>query len=102
MPFVYILKCRDGTLYTGSAKLLEARLRAHQAGKGARYTRGRLPVTLVWHTETDTWSAALKLEYRIKSLDRTAKNALIRGEISGPVALLIGRAVGASGDDAAG
>ena len=79
MAFVYILKCRDGTLYTGSAKVLEARLRVHQAGKGARYTRGRLPVTLVWHTETDTWSDALKLEHRIKRLSRTAKDALIRG-----------------------
>ena len=79
MPFVYILKCRDGTLYTGSAKDLDARLRTHRAGNGARYTRGRLPVTLVWHMETDTWSKALKLEHRIKRLGRIAKGALIAG-----------------------
>ena len=78
MAYVYMLRCDDGTLYTGSAKDLSARLRKHQAGTAARYTRGRRPVTLVWYIETETWSEALRTEYRIKRIGRPAKEALIR------------------------
>lgn len=77
MAFVYIVRCSDGSLYTGSAKDLETRIQKHNDGDGARYTRGRRPVTLVWHTETKTWSDALKKEYRIKRLTRRAKEQLI-------------------------
>jgi putative endonuclease len=80
MPYVYMLRCRDGSLYTGSAKNLDARVQKHQDGTGARYTRGRRPLILVWHTETVSWSEALKEEYRIKRLNRAAKESLIAGE----------------------
>ncbi len=77
MPWVYLLRCRDGTLYAGSAKDLDARLRRHRSGRASRYTRGRLPVELVWSTEVSTWSEALRQERRIKALSRRQKLALI-------------------------
>jgi predicted GIY-YIG superfamily endonuclease len=77
VPWVYILRCGDGTLYTGSAKDLAARLLLHQAGRASRYTRAHLPVTLVWSREVATWSAALREECRIKRLERRAKEALV-------------------------
>jgi len=77
MPFVYILRCGDGTLYTGAAKDLARRLAAHAAGKAARYTRGRLPVALAWSAEAASWGAALSEERRIKGLTRARKLALI-------------------------
>ena len=79
MAFVYILRCGDGTLYTGSAKDLAARLRLHEGGKASRYTRSRLPVTLVWSCQLATWSAALREECRIKRLPRRLKEALVSG-----------------------
>ena len=78
MPFVYILRCGDGSLYTGIAKDLERRLAQHRAGRAARYTRARQPVILVWVREVETWSAALKEEIRIKAMSRTAKETLLR------------------------
>jgi putative endonuclease len=77
VAFVYILRCGDGTLYTGSAKDLAARLRMHGDGKASRYTRGRLPVTLVWSCELATWSEALREEHRIKRLTRRLKEQLV-------------------------
>jgi putative endonuclease len=77
MPFVYILRCGDGTLYTGAAKDLARRLAAHAAGKAARYTRGRLPVVLAWSAEAASWGAALVEERRIKGLSRARKLAMI-------------------------
>jgi putative endonuclease len=77
VAFVYILRCGDGSLYTGSAKDLEARLRQHSAGRASRYTRGRLPVTLVWMREVATWGEALREEHRIKQLPRREKQALL-------------------------
>ncbi len=77
---MYILRCRDGSLYTGSAKDLAARLRQHVAGRASRYTRARLPVALVWSRETATWSEALRDERRIKRLRRAEKESLIAGE----------------------
>ena len=79
MPCVYILRCRDGTLYTGAAKDLSARLREHGEGRASRYTRARLPVELVWSCEVESWSAALREEHRIKRLRRPAKDALVSG-----------------------
>ena len=70
---VYILECADGTLYTGITNDLERRIDAHKSGKGAKYTRGRAPFTLL-HAETRaSRSLALKRESEIKSLDRAAK-----------------------------
>ena len=79
MPHVYVLRCRDGSLYTGSAKDLAARVRVHASGRASRYTRGRLPVTLVWSCEVTTWGDALREERRIKRLRRADKERLVAG-----------------------
>ena len=77
MPFIYILQCRDGSLYTGIAKDVARRLKEHGAGRASRYTRVRLPVKLAWCRRVRSWSLALKEEYRIKHLPRAAKLALV-------------------------
>jgi len=77
MHFVYILRCADGTLYTGYARDLRARERAHNGGRGAKYTAGRGPVRLVYSEKCRSLGAALKREYRLKRLSRAAKEALI-------------------------
>lgn len=73
MAWTYMLLCSDGTLYTGAAKNLQERLSKHQEGKGAKYTRGRRPVKLVWSEEQDSMSLALKREYEVKQLSRREK-----------------------------
>lgn len=75
--FVYILKCRDNTLYTGITDDLERRLAAHNSGKGAKYTRGRGPVTLMYSEKAESYSQALRREAAIKRLPRPQKQALI-------------------------
>ena len=77
MTFVYVLRCGDGSLYTGVAKDLDARMRQHEAGRASRYTRAHLPIVLVWSREFDTWGQALREEHRIKQLTRAEKEALI-------------------------
>ncbi|MDR0884490.1 MAG: GIY-YIG nuclease family protein [Oscillospiraceae bacterium] len=74
---VYILRCRDGTLYTGWTNDLDRRLAAHNAGTGAKYTRSRAPVTLVYAEHMPDRSAALSRERQIKGLTRNEKLALI-------------------------
>ena len=74
---VYILRCGDGTLYTGCTNDLPRRLKAHQSGRGAKYTRSRLPVELVYQEAVPDRSAALRREAAIKRLDRRRKLALI-------------------------
>lgn len=81
MPFVYLLRCGDGSLYTGIAKDLDRRLAQHHAGSASRYTRSRLPVALVWSRETGSWGDALREEIRIKALPRSAKEALVSGKL---------------------
>lgn len=76
--FVYIVRCADRTLYTGVAIDVRARVQAHNAGKGARYTRARLPVRLVYREPVESRSAALKREYAIKQLRLDEKRKLIR------------------------
>ena len=71
--WVYILRCGDGTLYTGITDDVERRLKAHNSGKGAKYTRGRAPVKLVYREEQPDKSAALKRELDIKALPRKEK-----------------------------
>ena len=73
MAVVYILQCADGTLYTGWTTDLERRLRAHNSGQGAKYTRGRRPVSLAYWEEQPTRSAAQKREAAILRLSRTGK-----------------------------
>ena len=74
---VYILLCADGTLYTGSTNDVEKRLRAHQSGRGAKYTRSRLPVCLVYQEAAVDKGTALRREAAIKKLSREQKLALI-------------------------
>lgn len=70
---VYILECRDNTLYTGITDNLEKRIACHNAGKGAKYTRGRGPVVLRYAEVCETHSQALKREYAIKLLPKNKK-----------------------------
>jgi len=77
-PCVYLLRCSDGSLYTGAAKDLARRLADHQGRRGARYTRSRLPVRLVSWERCADWSSALRREYQLKRLTRPAKERLLR------------------------
>jgi predicted GIY-YIG superfamily endonuclease len=74
---VYIVQCRDGSLYTGVAKDLEKRIAQHNKGKGAKYTRSRRPVTLVYQEPVEDKGQALRRELDIKQWSRQAKLALI-------------------------
>ena len=78
--YVYILRCADGTLYCGWTTDPEARLAAHNSGKGAKYTRSRLPVELVWQEAFEDRHEALSREWHIKRMSRDKKLALIAGE----------------------
>lgn len=75
--YVYILRCADGTLYTGYTDDPQRRSQVHNAGKGAKYTRSRLPVELVYQEACGDKSAALRREYAIKQLTRAEKLKLI-------------------------
>jgi putative endonuclease len=75
--FVYILRCRDGTFYTGYTPDLARRLELHNSGKGARYTRSRRPVALVWSREYRYFKRAFLAELKIKKLTRKQKERLI-------------------------
>ncbi len=75
--YVYILRCSDDTLYTGSTNDLEKRFAAHNKGQGAKYTRTRRPCTMVYHEEAENRSAALRREAAIKKLRRADKILLI-------------------------
>ena len=83
MEYVYILKCGDGSLYTGWTNDIEKRFAAHCAGKGAKYTRGRGPVTLAYSEMFDTQSEAMQREAAIKRLTRPQKQALIDSQNGG-------------------
>ena len=74
---VYLVRCADGTLYAGSTNNLEARVRAHNEGRGARYTSGRRPVRVVYSETCASVSAALRREHQLKRLTRTRKEALL-------------------------
>ena len=76
--FIYILRCADGSLYTGIAKDLKRRCQQHNNGSASRYTRSRRPTKQVWHEEQPSRSSALKREAAIKALTRRAKLAMIR------------------------
>lgn len=78
MNYVYILKCSDNTLYTGWTSNLENRIKVHQSGKGAKYTRGRLPIELVYYEKFEDKILAMKREYEIKQLSRSDKLKLIK------------------------
>ena len=75
---MYILRCKDGSLYTGITTDVEKRLEAHRSGKGAKYTRGRSPLELAYQEECGSHSEALKQELAVKKLSREQKEMLIR------------------------
>ena len=77
MNWVYILRCGDGSLYTGWTNDLPRRLRAHQAGRGGKYTRSHLPVELVYREACDTPAQARRREWALKQLSRAEKLALV-------------------------
>lgn len=82
MWYVYILQCADQSLYTGIAKDLSERIHIHNQGKGAKYTRGRLPVALVYQEMANARGIALQREIEIKRLGRAAKLRLIARGVS--------------------
>ena len=75
--YLYILRCKDGSLYTGITTDVKKRLEAHRSGKGAKYTRGRGPLELVYREQCGSHSDALKRELAVKSLTREQKQKLI-------------------------
>lgn len=77
MNYTYILECKDGTYYTGWTNNLERRIEAHNNGQGAKYTRARRPVSLVYHEEFETKEEAMRREYAIKHMSREEKRKLI-------------------------
>ncbi|MBV7272393.1 GIY-YIG nuclease family protein [Clostridiaceae bacterium UIB06] len=77
MNYVYILRCADGSLYTGYTNDLKKRLKTHNSGKGAKYTRCRLPLELAYYETYETKNEAMKREYSIKQLSRPNKLRLI-------------------------
>ena len=76
--YLYIVKCKDDSLYTGYAKNVEQRVEKHNKGLGAKYTKVRRPVVLVYQEMYETKSEALKREYQIKQYSRNKKLALIK------------------------
>ena len=76
--YLYILRCKDGTLYTGITTDVAKRLEVHRSGKGAKYTRGRGPLELVYSETCGSHSQALKREWEIKALSRSEKELLIQ------------------------
>jgi len=79
--YVYILFCADGTYYTGWTTDVQKRLAVHNKGKGAKYTRGRLPVKLLWFDSFNSKSEAMKKEYAIKQLSKGGKQAITRQDV---------------------
>ena len=75
--YAYMVRCRDGSLYTGYTNDLDKRIQAHNSGRGARYTRSRLPVELVYYERFDTKEEAMSREWHIKRLTHAAKEKLI-------------------------
>lgn len=82
MNYVYMLRCRDGSLYTGWTNDLEKRLKAHNSGTASKYTRTRLPAELVYFEEWESKEAAMSREWHIKQLTREEKLKLIKNASS--------------------
>ena len=82
MNYTYIVKCRDGSLYTGWTNNLEKRIEDHNAGRGAKYTKARRPVVLVYKEEFTTKQEAMKREWEIKRLSRKEKLSMIENSKS--------------------
>ena len=80
MNYTYIVRCKDGSLYTGWSNDLEKRIREHNEGRGAKYTKSRRPVALVYYEEYQTKEEAMRREYAIKKLRRREKEKLVAGK----------------------
>ena len=78
MNYTYIVQCRDGSLYTGWTNDLKKRIEAHNAGKGAKYTKSRRPVKLLYYEEFDSREEAMRREYEIKHMSRKKKEEVIQ------------------------
>ncbi|MFW6389548.1 MAG: GIY-YIG nuclease family protein [Halanaerobiales bacterium] len=78
MHYVYIVECADGTYYTGYTVNIKRRIQQHNKGQGAKYTRGRLPVKLLYYEKYNTRSKAMKREYAVKQLKKQEKQKLIK------------------------
>ena len=84
---LYLIRCSDGSLYTGVTTDVERRFREHCKGTGAKYLRGRGPLTLEFHCRVGNRSEALRLEHLVKRLDKMQKEALLKEAVSNPEAL---------------
>lgn len=82
MNYTYIVECKDKTFYTGWTNHLQNRIKAHNDGKGAKYTKSRLPVQLVYYEVYETKQEAMRREYEIKQLTRKQKKKLIEKALS--------------------
>lgn len=80
MHYTYMLECKDGTYYIGYTNDLEKRIKAHNAGKGAKYTKGRGPVKLVYYEEYEDKNTAMRREWEMKQLTRTQKEMLSKSK----------------------
>ena len=80
MNYTYIVKCSDGSFYTGWTNNVEKRVKAHNEGKGAKYTKSRRPVELIYYEEFQTKEEAMSREYTIKRMTRQKKELLVRGK----------------------
>ena len=83
MNYTYLVRCADGSLYCGWTNRLEERVRAHNEGKGAKYTKSRRPVELVYYEAFATKEEAMRREAAIKQMTRKEKKALFSGKICG-------------------
>lgn len=81
MNYTYIVECKDGTFYTGWTNNIEKRVEDHNSGKGAKYTRARRPVALVYYETFETKEAAMSREYAIKHMSRSQKEKLIQNRV---------------------
>lgn len=81
MNYTYVVKCSDGTFYTGWTNNLEKRIACHNAGKGAKYTKTRRPVALVYYETFETKEDAMRREYAIKQMSRTEKEKMVYKKI---------------------
>ena len=81
MNYTYVVKCSDGTFYTGWTNNLEKRIACHNAAKGAKYTKTRRPVALVYYETFETKEDAMRREYAIKQMSRTEKEKLVYKKI---------------------
>lgn len=82
LNYTYILECNDGTYYTGWTNNLEKRLKDHNEGRGAKYTKARLPVSLIYYEEFQTKEEAMRREYAIKHMTRKEKEKIMKMQLT--------------------